>query len=353
MNVQPRQLLAPDFRVKVEGRPLEPRQARSVSELIVTRELGTSDRFSLTLANPYPDLPWTHGQDAALFKPGGSVTIDMGYVNNRQPMFSGEVTALTANFPETGTSTLTVEGHSRLHRLEGARQTRTFQDSTDSEIVEAIAAQVKLTAQADRTTVKYPYVLQCNQTNLEFLRARAAAIDFELLVDNRTLIFRKSKAGSAKVESLKWGETLRSFRPTVDSLAPVTDVMVRGYDLNTKEAIVGRAGTGAEETTMGTQTGAKLVSDAFGSRLEVVVDREPSSQAEAEQHAKAIYNRRMMGLITGTGTCVGQPTLRAGTVIALDGLGSRFNGPYYVVSATHAIGNSGYQTRFSVKRNAV
>lgn len=345
-------LFAPDFRIKVDGRPLQPEQGKSIAEISVTHELGTSDHFSLTFANPYPTLPWTHGSDASLFKPGSGVTIEMGYVNALQMMLSAEVTSLTANFPEGGTATLTVEGHSRLHRLQGPRQTRTFQDATDKEIAAAIARQVRLTLKADATAVKHPYVIQFNQTNLEFLRARAQGINFELLVDDRTLIFRRSKAGAAKVLSLRWGETLRSFRPTINSLEPMTEVIVRGYDPKAKAAILGRAGTGAEETSMGRKTGANLVSGAFGARVEVVVDREPLSQAEAEQRAKAIYNKRMMELVTGTGTCVGQPALRAGTVVALDELGPRYNGSYYVVSTTHTIGSAGYQTNFSVKRNA-
>jgi phage protein D len=268
-------------------------------------------------------------------------------------MLSGEVTGLTPNFPEDGTPMLTVDGHSRLHRLDGARRTQGFQDVTDQEIVQTISGQVGLTAQAEATTVKHRYVMQCNQTNLEFLRARAQGINFELLVDDRTLIFRKSRAGAAKAVSLKWGETLRSFRPTVNSLKPVTDVLVRGYDPQTRNPIAGRAGTGAEESIMGSESGAKLVGGAFGAKLEVVVDREPASQADAEQLAKAVFNQRMMELITGSGASVGQPALRAGTVVELDGLGPQFNGPYYVVRASHSIGSAGYQTRFSVKRNAV
>jgi hypothetical protein len=138
------------------------------------------------------------------------VTIELGYVDQLQPMFRGEVTGLTPNFPEGGTPVLTVNGHNRLHRLDGSRQTRSFQDVTDKEIVDTIAGQVGLTPRADPTSVKYRYVTQCNQTNLEFLRGRAQELHFELLVDDHTLIFRKSQASAPKVVSLKWGETLRS-----------------------------------------------------------------------------------------------------------------------------------------------
>jgi phage protein D len=353
MNNSSPPYFAPAFRIKVGGQGLEPAQERSVSELTVTQELGTSDYFSVLLTSPYPELPWTHGKDAMLFKPGVTVAIEMGYVDNTKAMISGEVTGLTASFPSDGASTLRVEGHSRLHRLDGTRQTRTFQDVTDSEIVEKIAQLAGLTAKADTTRLKYPYVIQNNQTDLEFLRERAESLDFELLVDDRTLIFRKSKAGSAKSIALKWGQSLRRFQPSLNSLQPLTAVTVRGYDPKTKQPIVGQAGAGSEETVMGQQSGAKLVSAAFGARQDFVVDRQPSSQAEAEQCAKAIYNQRMMELITGSGVSIGDPALRAGTVVDIAGLGNNFSGLYYVVRATHTIGIGGYETQFSVRKNAV
>jgi phage protein D len=344
---------APAFRIKVGGQTLEPAQEKSVAELTVTHELGASDQFSIVFTSPYPSLPWTHGKDATLFKPGVGVTIEMGYVDDTQALFNGEVTGLAPNFPSDGASTLRVEGLSRLHRLDGPRRTRTFQQTTDSEIAQQIAQQAGLSSKADATQLKYPYVIQNNQTDLEFLRERARGIDFELLVDDRTLIFRKSKAGSTKSMSLKWGESLRRFQPTLDSLQPVTEVTVRGYDPTTKKELVGRAAAGAEEATLGQQSGAQLVNAAFGSRAEMVVDRQPSSQAEAEQRAKAIFNQRMMELITGSGVSIGDPKLRAGTVVEIAGLGANFSGLYYVVRSTHSIGEGGYETQFSVRKNAI
>jgi phage protein D len=344
---------APAFRIKVAGRALEPEQERAVTELTVTHELNTSDYFSVTLASPYPELPWTHGGDAALFQPGVGVSIEMGYVDDLHLMLSGEVTGLTPNFPADGASTLRVEGHSRLHRLDGARQTQTFLQQTDSDIAAKIAGQVGLSAKIDKTDLRYPYVIQNNQTNLEFLRERANGIHFELLVEDRTLVFRKPKLASTAVLTLKWGEGLLRFQPNLNSLQPLTEVTVSGYDVKTNKTFVGRAGSGAEEKIMGGKSGAKLAGAAFGGRAATVVDREPTSRDEAEQYAKAVFNARMMELITGSGASIGSPLLRAGIVVDIEGLGESFSGSYYVVRATHTMGAGGYETEFSVKRNAV
>jgi phage protein D len=44
------------------------------------------------------------------------------------------------------------------------------------------------------------------------------------------------------------------------------------------------------------------------------------------------------------------PDLRPGDNLELQGLGRRFSGVYYVLKVEHALGNSGYQTRFDVRK---
>jgi phage protein D len=88
-------------------------------------------------------------------------------------------------------------------------------------------------------------------------------------------------------------------------------------------------------------------------RQTVCVDMPVASQQEADQLAQAIYNEHLLDFITGTGSAIGLPQLRAGTVLELTGLGPRFSGLYYLSQTTHSLNDSGYQTRFSVKRNAL
>ena len=42
---------------------------------------------------------------------------------------------------------------------------------------------------------------------------------------------------------------------------------------------------------------------------------------------------------------------RAGASLEIRGVGSHYNGPYYVTSATHHFGSNGYQTSFEARRN--
>ena len=59
---------------------------------------------------------------------------------------------------------------------------------------------------------------------------------------------------------------------------------------------------------------------------------------------------RLNQRLTGSGSTVGDPRIRAGAVLQLEGVGEQFGGLYRVTSATHTIDSGGYQTGFEVRK---
>lgn len=358
-------VFAPTFKVEVNGTDLAADVSKNIMTVEVTIEPSAMDHCSMTLANPFPDLRWTHTSDAKLFAEGSSVRIEMGYVDRRQLMFDGEITAISPSFPESGPPTVQIEGLSRLHWLVRDSKLRTFENVTDSDIASQVGTGVNLTVQADTTQTKYPYILQDNKTDLAFLLERARRIRFEVLVQGKTLLFRKAQEGQPKSYTLVWGNPqqgvagtnvlpLRSFAPRLSPRGVPAAVVVRGQDPATGAAIKERAGAGDEDSTQGgSMTAAQLNSTAFSVQPELVLTDPPvTSTAEAAERAHAEFNRLARKLLTGRGVSIGIPDLRSGDVVELDGIG-RFSGPYYVTTATHRIGGSGYETSFGVERMAI
>jgi uncharacterized protein len=356
--------LAPSFRVEINGSQLAADVSKNIQELSITTKPDSLDTFSFVLANAYPALRWTHTSDADLFKEAASVRIGLGYVDDIQVVFNGEITKISPDFPENGAPSAVIEGHTRLHWLQSNRKTRTFQSMTDSQIVQRIAQEAGLSAQVEDTQVQHAYVMQPNQTDLDFIRARAQMIHFEVLVDDRTLIFRKSKETEEKIFTLVWGHVqrgfspgpntlpLKSFSPSMNTLNQPSLVTVRGYDPATKEAVIGTAAAGDEEKKLGASAGSEVMQSAFQRAREMTQVGALASQAEIDQQAKALYNERIMRFIRGFGATLGVPALRAGKIVELLGVGPRFSGLYYIEEATHTIGAGGFETSFTVKRNA-
>ena len=355
----------PAFQVTVNGAKLAADVSKNVMQLSVTQQLDRPDSFNLTLANPYPEMRWTHTGDSDLFKEGGAIKIELGYVDQLELMFDGEITSISPTFPASGTPTLGIQGYSRMHRLMGSAQTRTFQDATDTQIVQQIAGDAGLTAECEDTETTHPYVIQCGKTDMVFLREMAESIRFELVVEGKKLIFRKPREAEAKACTLVWGHPresfapgslvvpLKSFNPRMNTVGQPAAVNVRGHDGN-KQEIVGRAGSGDEDAAGGGETGADATAAAFGQRREQVQVASPvASQAEADQRARADYNRRSSEFVEGSAATFGVPYLRAGRKVEIQGIGKRFSGEYYVTRATHSLGGGGYQTNLNVRRGAL
>lgn len=352
---------APAFRVEVNGSRLAADVTANIQQLSLVSKPDTLDTFSLTLVNEYPAMRWTHDpKDSELFQVGSAVKISLGYVDALTYEFEGEITQLSPTFPDSGTPTIAVDGRTRLHWLKGDKKTRTYQSMTDKQIIEKIAQEAGLQPQAEDSGTQFDYVMQCNQTDLEFIKQRAARINYEVLVRDKTLVFRKSKESEPKTYTFIWGPLkspaphtfpLKSFNPVMNTSKQPTKVTHRGWDYPSKKPIEATAGVGDEQAKMGSQTGGQIVARAFRSREYVRVNIPAASQSELAERSKAEYNHWSLQFLTGNGSTIGVPDLRSGQTVELQGLGF-FSGQYYVDEATHTISSSGYLTNFTVKRNA-
>src|SRR5215472_16959598 len=86
---------APAFRVEVNGSNLAADVSKNVEDVSVVSKPDTLDTFTMTLLNAYPEMRWTHAQQGIdLFKEGNSVKIAMGYVDDLEAIFDGEITKI-------------------------------------------------------------------------------------------------------------------------------------------------------------------------------------------------------------------------------------------------------------------
>jgi len=358
---------APAFRITVNGSRLEADVSYEIEQLEVVSKPDTMDTFSFTIVNPLPKMRWTHTSDADLFREGNAVVISLGYVDDLQSMIVGEITEISPTFPAGDIPTVQINGRNLLHRLNGTNNTRTFQGVSDKDIVEQIGQKLNLQVEADDPGVQYDYVIQPGQTDLEFLRQRAKKIHFELLTDGKKLIFRKSQESTPKTYSLVWAQTqmmaatgsnvlpLTTFSLKMNATAPATKVQTRAWDPASKQALISNATSSDQGSLMkGSQSGGDVSQNAYKTDREVINTTTPfATQSECDEHAKATYNNKAMGLITGSADTIGVPDLRAGSVVQMLGVGPRFEGYYLIDQATHTSGGNGYTTQLQLRRNAV
>jgi len=346
--------IVPSFGVKVNGRDLADAAKVDLISVAVHEDVALPGMFTVQFMNGGMAGKAVTWSDSDLFEVGNEVEIQMGYVGNLKSLICGDVTGLEPEFCPGEIPLLTVRGYDCRHRLMRGRHTRSFIEMKDSQIVDKIAGERGLSADTKDSTVTLDYVLQNNQTDMDFLNDRALRIGYEVMVEGKKLIFRPRQNSEQAVLILDPDLDLIEFYPRLNALGQVGQTEVYGWDPAKKEAILAQATAKDVSTKMGGSLSGPAAGDKGFKSASLPSVRQPvSNKAEADQIAKGQINSMALAYVSGEGICIGCPDLRAGKVIKIEGLGKRFSGLYYVTSTEHAITPAqGYRTNFTVKRNA-
>lgn len=344
--------LAPEFAVSVDGRPLPDDARADLIAVSVLDDVDAPGMFAVTLAGWDTASMQPKWIDDPLFDLGRPLEIALGYRDRTQTLLSGEITGLEPDFVPARPPALTVRGYDRRHRLMRSRRTRTFTHCKDSDIARRIAGEANLNPRVDDSGVQLPYVLQHNQTDLEFLAGRAQRIDFELTVQGTDLLFRRRAFDREPALTLYREVELLEFHARLSTLGQVPALEVRGWDPAQKKEIVARAAGGPQAMgggTLGPVATRRAFDPPDAARVAVPVQ----SQEEADAMARQGFAGMALDYLRGDGVCIGEPRLRAGMVVAIEGIGRRFSGRWYVTAVEHAYTpRRGFRTSFRVRRNA-
>ncbi len=342
------------FTVKIGGTDMSEQFMDAVREIVVDCSLYMPSMFTIRLDDH--NLEWVDDAQLDIGKEveikaetaEGTVT-DYGAVISGL-LIKGEITGLEPEFVAGGSNGLVVRGYDKSHRLHRGRCTRTFVKKTDSDIVETLALEAGLTSKADATSLTYDWVSQSNQTNMEFLQARAARIGYQVFCVEGDLHFKKGDANLGDGPELEYGIQLLEFRPRWTGSQQADDVTVYGWDPLGKESVQSSAKAPSGSLNQGgmTETGGAKASSAFSAASEAIADQPVFTVDEANALAEGLSNDIGRAFVQAEGICFGHPEVMPGYTITVKGVGTRFSGKYYVTSATHIRNGQGYETRFGI-----
>lgn len=351
----------PSFEVKLDGRPPGREVIRDIMSVTYKDNIQEIDSFELVINNWDAQTRSFKYSDQSLFDPGKRLELSMGYHGTLRTMLKGEITSLRPSFPAGGGSTLAISGLNILHHFRTQQESRTYVDLTDSQIAEQIGQRLKVTVEAIHSSDEpnYDYLIQDNQYDIIFLMERARQVGYDIFVEERSqggsaetvLVYRPSTSVHQATYRLTYGKSLLEFQPELTTANQVGKVTVRGWDNVRKEPILFTATRDQLATHgVGSRGGQDAIDKSIDQKAEIVATKPVESQAEAQKLATQILEGIAKEMVKGTGSVVGLPDIRAGTVLEIDGLGDRFSGRYFVVSTTHSIGDGGYTTQFECRR---
>jgi phage protein D len=329
--------------IKIEGVPASEDVTGHLTDAVIDHSLHLPSMFTLRLHNP--DMKWL---DDETFREGKKIEIEAG--DPPVKLLSGKIAALEPELDQAAPA-LIVRGYDLSHTLYRGRKRRSFINVKDSDVATQMAQESGLRpGQIDEPSgAAHDYIYQNNQTDAEFLIERARWLGYEFYVEDDALNFHKP-AQNAPAVKLAWGDTLRNFRARLSTAEQVNEVEVRGWDPDKKTKVEGRATTGNGAPQIGiSQPGADVAKTAWGEAKVAIINQFVRSPSEAETVAQAALDEMASSFVEAEGVCDGNPTVVPGKQVEIDGVGTRFNGKYYVTQAIHEWNkDTGMFTRFVV-----
>ncbi|MFJ9558599.1 phage baseplate assembly protein V [Streptomyces fuscichromogenes] len=360
------------------GRELSGVAASCLVRAEVSTQLLLPSMFALSFA----DLTGA-ALDGADLRIGTRVEVRVGSGPARR-LVVGEVTAIEGYYQGIAGRTV-VRGYDLCHRLQRARRTRSFDDATDADIARRIAQEARLPIGGiTETATVHEHLLQCNQSDWEFLAQRAREIGFEFGMSDGKFHFRKASAladSAMGLPELAMPGSLLRFEPrvTAGNLAPEAEVRVWDPLRATLSAAAPTKTSSASAATappQGLTEVAALFSAAAGGPSAAVAAHEqgprtgaapgagqglgpaPSSTAHvvgtlpvanAEAAAAALAASVGGTFAEAEGEATGDPAIRAGATVRVSGIPGRFPTTWLVTRARHVfdMAESGYHTEFA------
>ncbi|HVH64959.1 MAG TPA: VgrG-related protein [Candidatus Acidoferrum sp.] len=341
--------------ITIDGTPLSAQNGQQLDQVIVDHHQHLPDMFEISFHDPGKDILSQAGAKIGstvvikVTPPGGS---------SAETLINGEITSLEAKYHTHRTQSV-IRGYDKSHRLHRGRRTETYKNVTDSDVARKVAQRAGLTiGQIDSTSGTFELVSQANQSDWDFLKARAREIGYEMAMEDGKFSFRQPKEASSAPQNgdyqnhsdplqLVSGDDLIELHVRVTSAEQVNDVKVRGWDPDQKQAVIGSANAGTVAVDSLPDDSPSLA-NTFGGPTFTAVNRPLAKQPEVDAAAKAIAEAISSAYAEADGIALGNPKLTAGSTVSLGVVGDEFAGKYTLTSARHVFADGGYRTHFAI-----
>jgi uncharacterized protein len=373
--------LGPQFKVRLDGGNLPAGLCGSIQSVTYTDGLEGADSVEVTFANP--NLQWL---DHPLLAVDKAFELSIGYAaKSLDLVFVGEITGVETAFVSSGMSTIRVTAHDFLQRLTHGKVDRAFAIKIpkvatlplpDVAVTALVSASNLLIPELDpiggalstlmslASFISAPQDAQDNvrtqqkQSDFDFLSSIAKENGWEMYIDHTqspkgyVLRFQFLIQDYAPSVTLKWGQSLKDFTPRLTTVGDVFGVSARVWiaSLQMEFVIVVSWDYDRAAFNLMIYPGLGDLSELLGGNASKTISIKPTGFPNALREILTDLLPRLNNRLTGSGSTIGNPEIKAGRVINLIGLGDQFSGLYRITSATHSFDTGGYSTSFKARK---
>ena len=372
----------PDFRLEISGAPAPAELRASVASVTLVSGLEGADRVEITLVND--GLRWL---DNPLFALDTYVKLTLGYADTGlEQVFVGQIVGFGAAFPSGAGPTVTITAQDARYKLAQGNKVRWFGIPIPSvgnfplpdvatapivtlenfllPIIDPVGAVLSVilggaeavSAIADPGSAQKFIRKQADESDYDFLTKIAKENGWEMVIDHSGPLgghllhfFSPLDKLQADVD-LTYGANLMEFTPRITNVGQI--FAVSGYVWVSPIKTVFNITLGFDWDRMALTLAIYPGGVAFGpSAPSAALIDDPLTLATAPRKLVSELIPKLNKRTTATGAALGDPTIRAGNVLRLRGVGAQFGGLWRVTEATHTLDSSGYRTHFELRKD--
>lgn len=268
--------------------------------------------------------------DGDFFVPGSPIEIKTGHDGENSTIFKGLVVKQQVKIKEKGISTLLVTCKDKAVKLTVGRKNRYFIESKDSEIIEEILDQNGLDADIDPTPFTHKEVVQHYALDWDFILNRAEQNGKLVIVDDGIVSVKAPDTSQTPVLTLLYGATIIEFDAEMDASSQWKAVVAKSWDYGHQTLFE------SETSSVPYQENGNISGEEMSEVLGLeTFDLRHSGQVlpeELQSWTDSFMLKSRMAKIAGTVKFNGFGGVKPGSLLVIQGVGDRFNGPAFVTA---------------------
>ena len=340
--------LTPVWIAYVDGKRLDIDYEGALKRIYIHDSLDSAGTASLLFDISSADF----GKDGA-FAIGSEVSIHLGYKDDVQEVFAGEVTGFAPRLDEYSAPLMEIKMHSKLHRLNKGTRCASFEHKTPAGIIRDIVQGYNLKADVEDFGPEYNYIEQKNFTDYGYIMYLAGKYGKTVYCHGDTVYVKTEITPTDDNVVLERGKSLISARTKTDLAAQLSAVTATGWDMRKCSGFTATATMKDVPLKIG---GEYCWEDNAKGYDPHKVGQLSSSSFTDEKDAMEVARSVLLGRSLQFQSCEakteGNCRIRPGNRLTVKYLGRHSDGEYLVYSVEHSLSvQDGYFTTCHLKRN--
>ena len=287
------------------------------------------------------------------FTIGSEVSIHLGYKDDVQEVFAGEVTGFAPRLDEYSAPLMEVKIHSKLHRLDKGTRCASFEHKTPAGIIRDIVQGYNLNADVEEFGPEYNYIEQKNFTDYGYIMYLAGKYGKTVYCHGNTVYVKTEIAPTDDDVVLEWGKSIISARAKTSMTKQLSAATCTGWSIMDCRGFAATATMKDIPLKIGGGYSWEDNSKGYDpKKIEQITTEEIIDEEDAAAVAKAYIQNRSFKFQSCDIKTQGNYHIKPGNRLMVKYIGKQSDGEYLIESVEHTLDmQEGFITKCHLIRN--